>query len=92
METISITKICRVDTDNRFVFEDYLFEISSDVNQYSVENKPIIQNGKIMNDYTNYSRMSNVKVVMVSEEPIKFYDEDENLIDQDKITIIYGEE
>lgn len=92
MEEISITKICRVDTDNRFVFEDYLFEISNDVNQYSVENKPIIQNGKIINDYTNYAHMSNVKVVMDSGESIKFYDEDENLIDQDKITVIYSEE
>lgn len=92
METISITKICRVDTDNRFVFEDYLFEINNDVKQYIVENKPIVQNDKIINDYTNYSRMSNIKVVMVTGEPIRFYDEDGYEIDQDQITIIYDEE
>lgn len=88
MEDIKFIKICVVDTDNRFKFLNHIFEIDQSVEAYKVHNKAVYQGNKIINEYTNYAKMSKIKVVMEQNKPIVFYDEDGFELDSANITIV----
>lgn len=85
---IKVTRICPVDIDGNFQFDDYLFQISAEDKRYEVYNKAEITNGRVTNDYTNDSLMDVIKVVLEENEPVMFYDENTNPIDAKLITLV----
>ena len=89
---VKISKVCPVDIDGIFKFENYVFQISTEDPRYKVDNKAIIVDGKVINDYTDECAMDVVKVILQENEDIMFMDEYQNIIDSSLITFIREED
>lgn len=73
---------CYVDTDNRFIFMDNTFIIDESVEEYKVHNKA----GEVDN-FTNETYMEEVLVVLSKDGELKFYNQNFDLIDDNKIIV-----
>lgn len=88
---VKIKKLCPVDTDGIFKFENYVFQISAEDERYKVNNKAIYVNNIIKNDYTNESEMDSILVELEENQEIAFYDEEKIQIDSSLISFVNKE-
>lgn len=73
---------CYVNTDNEFIFMNELFIIDDGVKEYEVHNK-----ASEVYDFTNLAYMEKVLVVLYTDESLKFYNQDFDLIENKYITV-----
>jgi len=73
---------CYVNTDNEFTFMDKVLIIDLDVEQYKVHNKA----GEV-EDFTNEAYMEEILVVLSKDGSIKFYDQNYDYIDDNKVKV-----
>lgn len=70
------TQWCYVNTDNEFEFMNEVFVVSDDVEEYKVHNKA----GQV-EDFTNEAYMEEILVVVDTNNNVKFYNQNYDLVD-----------